>query len=355
MKVAFYVPILNIGGYEKVVVNYANYFANKHEVTIVCGIADGEMKGSISSKVQIVDLKARARNLLPALVKWMKKNEPHLFYVPFATYTCMAVIAKKLAKSKTVIYGVQHGFEKNGTIITWVLKRFVKQADVLGSVSSSVAEYEARRLKIDRTRYYVFDNPVFAVENLTSLADCDWLKKDKGAILVTSGRLAKDKHIELPIRILAELRKRDKKVSLLILGDGPEKQNLQNLVEQLKLKDFVLFAGYVNNPIAYISQCDVYMQTSEIESFGNGVIEAQMCDLPAIVTNCGGPVDLIEDRFGINIGDFDDPNVVSNGVEAVCQIIENKRPFSGMKENAKRYNVANLEEQFFEPYKKLTR
>ena len=353
MKVAFYVPILNIGGYERVVVNYANYFANSHEVTIVCGKAEGDMKDAICKMVQIADLNARARSLVPALVRWLKNNECDILYVPFATYTAMAVIAKKIAKSKVAIYGVQHGFEENGRILTPVLSRFVKRADVLGAVSSSVAEHEAKRLKIDSKRYYIFDNPVFTPESAISSVELDWFNQKRGVILVTSGRLAEDKHIEIPIKILSELIKKGKEASLLILGDGPEREGLKALVGELGLDGFVLFAGYVNNPIAYIGQCDIYMQTSKIESFGNGIIEAQICDLPAVVTNCGGPVDLIGDKFGINIGDFDSPDVVNNGVEAVCRIIENRQAFSGMRQNAERYNVANLEEQFFAPYEQL--
>lgn len=353
MKVVFFVPVLNIGGYERVVINYANYFSNHHDVTIVCGKAEGEMRKAISPDVQVVDLQVRARFLLFALTKWLKANRADIFYVPFATYTSIAVLAKKFARSRVIIYGIQHGFENNGKIVSWVLRRFIQQADVLGAVSPAVAEHESKRWKIDRVKYHIFDNPVFAAERATTSLDLDWFKKAEGPVLVTSGRLARDKHIEIPIMILAEVKKTHPNVRLLILGDGPEKDDLEMLVCKLGVEDSVLFAGYVNDPIAYMEHCDIYMQTSEIESFGNGVIEAQTCDLPAIVTDCGGPVDLIGDKFGVCIGRFDHPEVVKNGADAVRQMITKEVSFSGMRENSTRYNVANLEEQFFEPYHRI--
>lgn len=353
MKIAFYVPTLNLGGYEKVVLNYANHFSLNHEIMLVCGKAVGNMKEEISSRVQVVDLNVRARSLLPALCKWMKKNrDVNIFYVPFATYTTLAVFAKKWTRSKTIIYGAQHGFEQNNSILFSIIKRLVAQADVLAAVSKAVAQHESKRFNIPVERYNILDNPVFTSLSEIPFVDLNF-NTDGAPILVTSGRLAVDKHIEIPIKIVAELNKY-MKVNLLILGDGPEKDNLQALVSDLGINSFVHFAGYVQNPMSYFMQCDIYMQTSEIESFGNGVIEAQLCNLPAIVTDCGGPVDLIRDGdFGINIGAYNSKNVIQNGVQAVKAILNGEKEFGLLSENAKKYDVVNLEKQFLAPYYSL--
>ena len=105
-----------------------------------------------------------------------------------------------------------------------------------------------------------------------------------------------------------------------------------------------------------MQKCDIYLQTSEIESFGNGVVEAQYCNIPAIVTDCGGPVELIkENKYGINIGKYDEDNVIQKGVKAVLDIIEKNIIFPNLEEKARKYDAANLEEQFLEPYNEYIR
>jgi glycosyltransferase, family 1 len=145
-------------------------------------------------------------------------------------------------------------------------------------------------------------------------------------------------------------------VSLLILGNGIEKEHLLDLVEELQISDIVHFEGFVSNPISYISKCDIYLQTSEIESFGNGVVEAQYCNIPAIVTDCGGPVELIENgKYGVNIGSFNSEEVISNGVQAVLNILDKKIMFHGLQERTRKYDALNLEKQFMEPYYECTK
>ena len=352
MNIAFITPQLKIGGYEKVVVNYANAFCTLgHKITVICGFKEGEYEKELDSQVEIVEFKARLRTFLIPLIKYLKNNKIDILYVPFHTYTSVAVIAKMISKSQTVIYSAEHGFENESQkFVRKIMKYLIEKADVLIAVSDAVAKYDAGQFGIDHNRYQVFDNPVYNSEESSVDIKCTWLEKQECPILVTSGRLAKDKHIDIPIKIVAEVSKK-RKVSLLILGSGEEKEQLLKLAEELQILDIVHFEGFVSNPISYISKCDIYLQTSEIESFGNGVIEAQYCNIPAIVTDCGGPVELIENgKYGINIGRFDSEDVISNGVQAVLNILDKNIIFKGLHERTKRYDAVNLEKQFMEPY-----
>lgn len=351
MNITFVTPQLKIGGYEKVVVNYANAF-NKlgYRVTIVCGFKVGECSTLLDPEITVVEFKARLRNFLFPLVKFLKDNNVDILYVPFHTYTSVAVIAKKLAKVNTVIYSAQHGFQRGNKIKIHFFSKFVRRADVLIAVSKDVADFEANQLNIERDRYYIFDNPVFNSADKPMVIQNKWIQGKSCPILVTSGRLAEDKHIEIPIKILSEVIK-EKEVCLLILGEGDRKKYLQNLCRELKISDKVRFEGFVNNPISYFKLCDIYLQTSEIESFGNGVIEAQYCELPCIVTDCGGPIKLIEhNKYGVNIGKYNDKNIIKNGKEAVLKILNKEIEFENMKEQSLRYDAMHLEKQFMEPY-----
>lgn len=353
MNIVFVTPQLKIGGYEKVVINYANAFCTMgHKITIICGFKEGEYENQLNPQIEIIEFKARLRTFLIPLIQYLKNNKIDILYVPFHTYTSIAVLAKMIARSKVIVYSAEHGFEhESQKFIRKTMKYFIKKADVLIAVSETVAKYDAEQFEIDRNRYYIFDNPVYnSEEKYSDGIKCAWLNEQKCPVLVTSGRLAKDKHIDIPIKIVAEVSKK-RNVSLLILGIGTEKEHLLDLVEELQISDIVHFEGFVSNPISYISKCDIYLQTSEIESFGNGVVEAQYCNIPAIVTDCGGPVELIENgKYGVNIGTYNSEEVISNGVQAVLNILDKKIMFHGLQERTQKYDALNLEKQFMEPY-----
>lgn len=352
MNIVFIVPWLRLGGYEKVVVNYANAFCEmNHNITILCGFKDKKYAEQINYKVKIVEFKTRFRGFLIPLVNYLKKNKVDVLYAPFHSYTSLAVLAKIILNSNVIIYSAEHGFEKKGSWLERnITKYFMKKSDVLVAVSEEVAAYDAKQFSINPSKYYIFDNPVYNSCDSVPYIECEWLENRTGKVLVTAGRLAKDKHIEIPIKILAEIaKKRD--VSLLILGDGEEKEKLQLLCENLGIENRVHFEGTVVNPISYFKKCDIYLHTSEIESFGNGVIEAQYCNLPAIVTDCGGPVKLIEmNKYGINIGKYNSDDVIKKGVNAVLKILDGEVKFGDLNHKARKYDAINLEEQFLEPY-----
>ena len=125
-------------------------------------------------------------------------------------------------------------------IVRKTMKHFIKKADVLIAVSETVAKYDAEQFGIDRNRYYIFDNPVYNSEDYSDGIKCVWLDEQKCPVLVTSGRLAKDKHIDIPIKIVAEVSK-TRNVSLLILGNGIEKEHLLDLVEELQIFGYCSF------------------------------------------------------------------------------------------------------------------
>lgn len=353
MKIAFYTQTLKLGGYEKVVINYANELVKEHDVYILCGKAEGCLKNNLDEGVALVNLNARTRSVLYKLVYCLKHNELDILYVPFVTYTMIAVIAKRLSHSKVCIYGVQHGFEKRyHSIIEHIIGKIVSKADVLAAVSRTVADYDANRLKIESNRYYILDNPVISEEQEIKPVDFDeWMWQHiNEPIFAVSGRLAYDKHVELVIEMIAEINKSEE-AYLIVLGDGPERLTLEKMSQNLNLREKVYFAGFVENPVDYLEKCTALILTSEKESFGNAVVEALYAGIPVITTNCGGPVEIIEkDRYGITIGSYNDSHIIDEGTEAALKIIHDEVHYQGLREKAQIYDVRKAVKQFLEPY-----
>ena len=131
------------------------------------------------------------------------------------------------------------------------------------------------------------------------------LDKDK-IYLISVGRLVKRKGFDFLIKSLAELN--NKKVHVLIIGDGPEKDNLISLSKKLNVENKVHLLGYQSEEkkFQYLRNSDIYVLSSIHEGFGIVLQEAMQTGIPLISTNNGGQVDIIKEGkngFFINYGD----------------------------------------------------
>lgn len=354
MKIVFITPRLTLGGYEKVVVNYANMLHEKgHAITILCGSQEGELVELISKEIQIVNFNVRFRKFLIPLVKYLRKNEVDILYAPFRSYTSIAIVSKWLSRNKKcVIYGTMHGYEKSNKSVEHFQGKIIKHAEVLSSLTRHLAKHEEKALGISEDRYICLKNPVIDSRKKIVKESHKWLGENKKVpVIITSGRLEKDKRYDLALRIFAEtLKYADMK--MILLGSGSELKNLKNLANKLEISDKVDFLGFVSNPMGYMIQSDMYLHTAEVEAFGNTVVEALYCNLPIITTNCVGPVEIIEEnRYGIVIDNCNTAKQIEKkGAEAILDVLHHKKHFRGMKEKALQYDVQSLEEEFLEPY-----
>ena len=106
-------------------------------------------------------------------------------------------------------------------------------------------------------------------------------------------------------KILKDKYNRSEK--LVIVGDGVDKEHLQNLASNLKLENDVYFAGYQTNPYGYIKNAKLFVLSSKHEGLPTVIIESMILNTPVISTNCpNGPSELLmEGKCGIlvNVGD----------------------------------------------------
>lgn len=356
MRLVFVTPTLNFGGYEKVIINYSNHFVTKgHDVTIICGYTNKETEKIIDKRVKIIQFEVRLRNFLIPLIKFLNSEIIDILYVPYRTYTSLAVIARMLSKNKNVvIYGSAHGYGKENCFVEYLEGTIMKNADILTATTKQLAKFESNALHIPLNKYVVLNNPVIDTSVPIYLEKHKWLGKNKKyPIICMSGRLSQDKHLEVALHIVEKLNKFIK-VKLLILGNGPELENLKALCKRLKIDNIVDFIGYVENPMGYMIQTDVFLHTSLMEGFGNVIVEALYCNLPIVTSDNGGPIEIIKNnQYGINIGKIENENIVDNGVEALKKIITKKIVFNGLRERALEYSINYSDKYFFQPYYNL--
>ena len=113
--------------------------------------------------------------------------------------------------------------------------------------------------------------------------------------LISVGRLAQFKRLDVIIRSFQELKQQFPQLELLILGDGDERGNLETLRDELGLSTSIHFFGYQKNPFAFMARSEIYVMASEMEGLPNILIEAMICGLPVVAPDCqSGPRELLQ-------------------------------------------------------------
>lgn len=106
-------------------------------------------------------------------------------------------------------------------------------------------------------------------------------------IILVASRLAKEKRIDIAIRVLKKVVEKYPKTGLVIAGDGDEELYLKGLVKKLKLQNNVVFVGWQTDLVPYYKVADTFLLTSEYEGYGMSLIEAGASGCPIVTTKVG--------------------------------------------------------------------
>jgi len=115
-------------------------------------------------------------------------------------------------------------------------------------------------------------------------------------ISVYVGRLSPEKNLPLLLRAFYGVAMTYDHVRLLLVGDGPERENLENLIKQLNIGNKVFFTGMVEYKEipAYLAASDIFVTPSSSETFGLSTIEGMAAGLPVLGMDAPGSQDIIE-------------------------------------------------------------
>ncbi len=151
------------------------------------------------------------------------------------------------------------------------------------------------------------------------------LPPDKNLVLTTT-RFDFQKNMEASVKI-AELFKDDHDYLFIWVGDGKEKQAIENVIKIKKL-DNIFLTGFKDNPLDYIAACDLYLSTSRWEGLPYSLIESTMLGLPAVVTNVTGNNEVIINNYNGILYNLDDLKSAENHIKKICNNPELHKRFS---------------------------
>ena len=119
-------------------------------------------------------------------------------------------------------------------------------------------------------------------------------------VLAVVGRLSYEKGVDRLLEACAGLRADGLRFRLRIVGDGPEREKLEQMARELELEDFLEFMGFQSNPYPIMAGADVIVCPSRFEGFSTVVTEALILGKPVVTTPCSGMRELLGDsEFGL--------------------------------------------------------
>ncbi|WP_217593867.1 glycosyltransferase family 4 protein [Cohnella sp. GbtcB17] len=135
------------------------------------------------------------------------------------------------------------------------------------------------------------------------------------AQIVTVCRLVPAKGIDLLIKACAELRGRDRRFVLHIIGDGPIRPELEHLAQEQGIYDETIFYGYMLHPEEMLPFFDIFVLPSRAEAFGSVFAEAALCLLSLVGTDVGGIAEQIEDGVNGLLVPGEDPKALADAID----------------------------------------
>ncbi|WP_298900414.1 glycosyltransferase [uncultured Psychroserpens sp.] len=307
MKVIHYIGSLAFGGIERLVYDLVSQQTKQEviEVSIGVGCLNGEFKTQFESlDATLINLNLKSGyDLNPSKILKISKQFK-LFDVIHLHAFHLSIVLAALLSGKKIVYTEHGNFGFGRTIKTsdkisfFLRKLFFKTTGVNIYCNSNFTKryveshfYGGKRLHLlyngSALNYSIHRN---------LLADLK-RKYENKYVIGTSSRLAGFKRIDRLITVFSTYVKTNPSSVLVIVGEGVERQNLEQQVSNLNLENHVVFEGFQQEVATYQSVFDVCVFSSTNEPFGLVAVECFSKKKPVLVFEDGGGITEIVDKF----------------------------------------------------------
>jgi len=296
------------------------------------------------------------------LVNTIKKNKIDVLHVHYAIpHAYAGYMAKQMLKEDG--YDIPMMTTLHGTDITLVgSHNFYKGAVNFSINKSDCVTSVSQSLKDDTERIFDIKNDIHVIPNFIDfeklkddVEDCKrHTMADEDEMIITHvSNLRPVKRIQDVILIFAKILKH-KKARLIIIGDGPDRDDAVNLAIKHDIRDKVLFMGKSNDIEKILCFSDLFILPSEKESFGLAALEAMAHGVPIISTNTGGlPEVNIDGESGYlsNVGDVED--MAKNALKILKDSETHQKFKDAAKKRARAFDIKNIIQSYENLYEQM--
>ncbi len=172
--------------------------------------------------------------------------------------------------------------------------------------------------------------------NVKALSEAKEIKNDVFTFL-NVGMLRKQKSQYRLVHIAERLKKEGYDFQIHIIGDGPLRSYLENLIDQLHVRDKITLLGLKENPYPYIKACDCFVLASDFEGYGIVIKEALFLKKLVLTTDVVGPGEILEDgKYGLIVDISEDALF-----KKMQEILDGKYDYNVIRTNVEQYRGDN--------------
>lgn len=306
-KVVFGITGLTYGGAERVLVDIANKLVEEKdcEVTIFTIYAKGELEKQLNKKIKLKTIYDRQykeltniqRRIIPIktlldkrqIYKKCIKNQYDV-EVAFLEGPITRIFSEGKEKDKKIAWVHNDISKVHGTGIKAKIKKIIdegiyKKFQKLVFVSKdNLKEFEKQyKNKSEKTVIYNYIDSKRIIEK-SKEGQTEEIKEGETNI-VTVARLVQQKGIDRLIKVHAKLIKEGLKHNIYVIGEGPERERLEEIIQKEQCQETIKLLGAKENPYPYIKQADYFALLSNYEGYPMVLLEAQILGKYIVITN----------------------------------------------------------------------
>ena len=355
-RIVFGITSLEIGGAERVLVDLVNKIKDEYEITIFTIYGNGSLEKSLPKNIRIQSLYSTPYETMS---NFQKK------WIPLYVLTCGNSIYNKYIKGK---FDVEVAFLE-GAITRIFSNKAKNNTKKIVWVHNDISQVFGIGLKnaiknfIDKFYYNRYDKIIFVSKDnkrafndlydgaigiekqevIYNYIDSDIILKKAEAeeinlkgtnTIVTVARLTEQKAIDRFAKVHKKLLEQGIISNVYIIGDGPERENLQKLIKELNIEGTFNLLGKKGNPYPYIKSADYFALLSNYEGYGMVIEEAKILHKPIIITNTAAREALTDYSSKIILENSE--NGIYEGLKKVLTNNANKRAIDNYKYNGEK-------------------
>ena len=352
IKLLIFTTELDYGGAEKFILRLTKELLNYDIKISICCIARKTeiINYQLDKKIKLLELQTSLKKSLPKIIRTINFEKPNIVFSILWPLNSIVAIAKIFSKHnfKLILRDGNPYIPKAASdfkLPLFLIKLIVSFTYFLSDQIISISKGNANNLnkfslidlrKKNKVIYnFVDTNRVININQ----------KDNKLISILALGKFRPQKDFETIIYSMNELKKYIN-FKLHIVGDGPKRKSLEELVDKLHLNKCIIFYGIKDNIYELIDQSDFFIHSSHYDGLPNAVLEAMNSKIKIIATDCNyGPREILDNgKYGklVKVGDFKQIS------QEIINNINININYEDRKKWIKKFSIENITKNYYE-------
>lgn len=365
----FLIPSLSGGGAERVASNLLPYISQHFDVTLA--LLENRLIHPVPEKVRF-----------KAFSGPLESQTAHISRIPYHVFSLARLVRKynvqivlSFMEQANIVNLLTAFITKHKTLISQriepkrqyankgILGRLILKASLLlypkaaqvEAVSEGIRNTLISDYGLDHGRLNVIPNPV-NIKNLSRQAKAPLPPNIPVKFLLHVGRMnLAHKGQDVLLKAFHLLRRKYTDLSLVFVGDGPDRERIISQIERLALNNATILTGWQDNVACFMAHAQVFLLSSRYEGWPNVLVEAMACGCPVVATNCDtGPREILGDNEHGLLVPVDDHEAMAREVEKLLFDPEMRKKYGeqGLK-RAGHFQTEKIAERYVAVLNKL--